>query len=253
MSMPSFPERGTDITQDQALNMILASIAMEELALSHIINAEGEKLQYVLGTLPGKCGPCAGTKEVLEVNQSVTDLLEMVMHNQLLLKGKLEKVLNAKAHGAPSPEPPPECPPRCCKSSLQLSCAYRDYVWNRGSRLPWCCTGQSGAGISWYSTAPSAVWLDASRSYHIDFSLCLGGSRSGCMVLSLQTLQNNSCRELSAYPFAGGALPEGPVTLTGSAVVTPDQNQAAPFPILLALSSPESVCVKQASLCIMEL
>lgn len=46
MSMPSFPPNGADMTQEEALTMIIASIAMEELALSHILNAEGEKLQY---------------------------------------------------------------------------------------------------------------------------------------------------------------------------------------------------------------
>ena len=59
MSMPSFPPNGADLTREEALTMIIASIAMEELALSHIINAEGEKLQYILGTLPG-AKPCAG-------------------------------------------------------------------------------------------------------------------------------------------------------------------------------------------------
>ena len=44
MSMPSFPPNGADMTQEEALTMIIASIAMEELALSHILNAEGEKL-----------------------------------------------------------------------------------------------------------------------------------------------------------------------------------------------------------------
>ena len=60
MSMPSFPPNGADMTREDALTMIVASIAMEELALSHILNAEGEKLQYILGTLPGTnpCGPC---------------------------------------------------------------------------------------------------------------------------------------------------------------------------------------------------
>ena len=47
MSMPSFPPNGADMTQEEALTMIIASIAMEELALSHILNAEGEKLQYI--------------------------------------------------------------------------------------------------------------------------------------------------------------------------------------------------------------
>ncbi len=85
MSMPSFPPDGANLTREEALTMIIASIAMEELALSHILNAEGEKLQYILGTLPG-AKPCAGPQEVLAVNRSVTALLEAVTQNQLLLK-----------------------------------------------------------------------------------------------------------------------------------------------------------------------
>ena len=86
--------------------MIIASIAMEELALSHILNAEGEKLQYILGTLPGT-KPCAGPQEVLAVNKSITTLLEAVAQNQILLKSKLEKVLEV------CPPPPPPCSPPC--------------------------------------------------------------------------------------------------------------------------------------------
>ena len=107
MSMPSFPPNGADMTREDALTMIVASIAMEELALSHILNAEGEKLQYILGTLPGT-KPCAGPQEVLEVNRSVTTLLEAVTQNQMLLKSKLERVLDACP---PPPRPLPPCPP----------------------------------------------------------------------------------------------------------------------------------------------
>ena len=64
MSMPSFPPNGADMTQEEALTMIIASIAMEELALSHILNAEGEKRQYILGTLPGT-RPCDCPHDVL--------------------------------------------------------------------------------------------------------------------------------------------------------------------------------------------
>ena len=92
MSMPSFPPHGADLTREEALTMIIASIAMEELALSHIINAEGEKLQYILGTLPG-AKPCAAPQDVLAVNKSVASLLDVVAQNQMLLKNKLEKVL----------------------------------------------------------------------------------------------------------------------------------------------------------------
>ena len=51
MSAPVFPI--TDITIDDSISQILSSVAMEELALSHILNAEGEKLQFFLRTLPG--------------------------------------------------------------------------------------------------------------------------------------------------------------------------------------------------------
>ena len=115
MSMPSFPPNGADLTREEALTMIIASIAMEELALSHIINAEGEKLQYILGTLPGT-KPCACPQDVLAVNKSVASLLDVVAQNQMLLKNKLEKVLEV----CPAPVPPcgpyppgPPCPPPC--------------------------------------------------------------------------------------------------------------------------------------------
>ena len=52
MSLPSFPVVNPPIEREDAVNQILSSIAMEELGLSHILNAEGEKLQYILGTLP---------------------------------------------------------------------------------------------------------------------------------------------------------------------------------------------------------
>ena len=111
MSMPSFPPNGADLTREEALTMIIASIAMEELALSHILNAEGEKLQYILGTLPGT-KPCACPQDVLAVNKSVASLLDVVAQNQMLLKGKLEKVLEA------CPAPPPPAPPPWVPSAL---------------------------------------------------------------------------------------------------------------------------------------
>ena len=41
MSMPSFPNIDPPIQREDAVNQILSSIAMEELGLSHILNAEG--------------------------------------------------------------------------------------------------------------------------------------------------------------------------------------------------------------------
>ena len=76
VSMPEFPEINPDMKCDTALNMILTSIAMEGLALSHIINTEGEKLQYVMGTLKTSCGIKPSISEILSVNQNVNCLLD---------------------------------------------------------------------------------------------------------------------------------------------------------------------------------
>lgn len=53
MSMPNIPDikPNVSITRDNGINIILSSIGMEELALSHFMNAEAEKIQYVIGTL----------------------------------------------------------------------------------------------------------------------------------------------------------------------------------------------------------
>ena len=51
MSMPTFPQNDPPLTREGSLNEIISSIAAEELSLSHLLNVEGEKLQYVLGTM----------------------------------------------------------------------------------------------------------------------------------------------------------------------------------------------------------
>lgn len=95
MSLPSFPTPVPPIDREDAINSIIVSIAMEEIGLSHIINAEGEKLQFVLGTLSGITGPAATIDDVLAVNESVKDTLSSIMQNQMLLTAKLQSVLNA--------------------------------------------------------------------------------------------------------------------------------------------------------------
>ncbi len=94
MSMPNIPDINPDINidRDDALNIILSSIGMEELALAHILNAEGEKIQFALGTLETATG--AGTlEEILEVNRSANKMLRDVIKNQMLIGMKMEDVV----------------------------------------------------------------------------------------------------------------------------------------------------------------
>lgn len=96
MSVPSFPSPPEGYTLNDSIAQIITSIAMEEIGLSHIINAEGEKLQYVLGTLEGQSPPTPPTiDQVLEVNESVKDMLGQVSFSQMFLMGKMQAALNA--------------------------------------------------------------------------------------------------------------------------------------------------------------
>ncbi|WP_010268044.1 hypothetical protein [Paenibacillus senegalensis] len=96
MSNPNLPNITPNISlsRDQAINLLLASIAMEELGLAHIINAEGEKIQYALGTLPCVTNPGFGIKEILAVNDSAREMLETVFKEELILESKLKHVLS---------------------------------------------------------------------------------------------------------------------------------------------------------------
>ena len=94
MSLPQFPLDPNKMTRDDAINQILSSIAMEELGLSHIINAEGEKLQYVLGTLPDTSVPDATIDDILKVNASVEKMLQTVTQIQIVLLNKMSDALD---------------------------------------------------------------------------------------------------------------------------------------------------------------
>lgn len=100
MSKPQFPTP-PDINRQDVINQLISSIASEELALSHIINTEGEKIQYVVGTLPGLV-ESATVDDVLDVNNSVVSTLGSVLENQIVLTGKLAGALQAPVFYGPT-------------------------------------------------------------------------------------------------------------------------------------------------------
>jgi hypothetical protein len=97
MSFPNIPDVNPNISinRDEVINLLLASIAFEELGLAHIINSEGEKIQYIIGTLGGQTPLTPPTlDELLKVNKSVAQTLRSVIKNQMLLQFKLEDILD---------------------------------------------------------------------------------------------------------------------------------------------------------------
>ena len=95
MSMPTFPVIEPSLTRDDAVNQILSSIAMEELGLSHILNAEGEKIQHVLGTLEGQTPSGATVQDLLAIDESVRATIDSVRQTQATLREKMESALAA--------------------------------------------------------------------------------------------------------------------------------------------------------------
>lgn len=95
MSMPNIPSLNPDIsvTTEDAVNIILSSIGMEELSLSHIVNAEAEKIQYALGTLDTANGTPASMEEIMTINRASEKMLRDVIKNQMLLSMKLEDTI----------------------------------------------------------------------------------------------------------------------------------------------------------------
>lgn len=90
MSFPNIPDvtPNISVSREQVINLLLASIAFEELGLAHIINAEAEKVQFVLGA-----HPAPSIQQITEVNRLVERVLRQVIKKEMLLQFKLEDVL----------------------------------------------------------------------------------------------------------------------------------------------------------------
>lgn len=80
MSMPIIKNSG--IKRCDSITDIIESVALEQTALFHIINAEGEKLQKVIEK--------GNTNEMLIFNESVGTTINLISRLENILQGKLE-------------------------------------------------------------------------------------------------------------------------------------------------------------------
>ena len=81
MSMPEI--KCTHIDKCCAAYSLLQSIALEETAISHILNAEGEKLQKAISL-------SCNLKDLIEINKSVEDMVDKLTTLETVLKSKLD-------------------------------------------------------------------------------------------------------------------------------------------------------------------
>lgn len=87
--MPNIPNITPiiDLDRCEVINLLLSSIALEEIGLSHILNAEGEKLQAFLN-LNLNC-----SDDFHKINHSINKTLRSIIKSQMLLQFKLEDVI----------------------------------------------------------------------------------------------------------------------------------------------------------------
>lgn len=90
MSMPKI--ECAHIDKCCAAASLLQSIALEETALSHILNAEGEKLQKII-SMPNCCH-----NDLLDANKSVEDLVDKITALEIVLKSKLDLIIPILEH-----------------------------------------------------------------------------------------------------------------------------------------------------------
>lgn len=111
--MPNIPNITPVISLNrcETINLLLSSIALEEIGLSHLLNAEGEKLQYVLEQ------GCE-SEDIWKVNDSVNATLRSIIKSQMLLQFKLEDVVVLNKDSG--------CDCQCEKKRKHCSCCGAD-------------------------------------------------------------------------------------------------------------------------------
>mgnify|MGYP007103836373 CR=1 FL=1 len=81
MGMPVITPSST--TRSQAVTDIIESVALQETALSHILNAEGEKIQKMVAL------PDVTPEVLLATNKSVESMVNAVSRLEMILHSKL--------------------------------------------------------------------------------------------------------------------------------------------------------------------
>lgn len=91
MGMPKIEtQEPLEVSRKDSINLLLASIGFEELGLSHILNAEAEKLQSVVKNYDN-C--CLNTANLLKINAAVNDMLKTIATKEIILNFKLDNII----------------------------------------------------------------------------------------------------------------------------------------------------------------
>lgn len=90
MSFPTIPDITPEITinREEAINLLLASIALEEVSLSDLIDAEAKKVCHMVNHQDDR----HTIEDIKDINRSVNQTIKDIVKLQMLLQFKLENV-----------------------------------------------------------------------------------------------------------------------------------------------------------------
>ena len=93
MSMPNIPDISPqiDLSREDIVTLLLASVALEEISLGHVMNAEAEKLQALIAQWKASGAACP--EQLLAANDSVERTVSSLNRMQMMLGAKLENIL----------------------------------------------------------------------------------------------------------------------------------------------------------------
>ncbi len=260
MSLPEFPTPDPCLTREQAINMILASIAMEEIALSHILEAESEKIRYVLECLEHH-DRNSHIEKILEVNKSVSELVDAISDTQLILKKKMEKALDALPKMCPQPCPPhPPCPPPehekdcCCVVSIpRKRCSVFEAdscLWCKDSALPLRKRPSSCTCIELWPLGNTKILLPSCSRFVVSFRFELTQLQPCSEPVSIELELSRSSHTLQTERFY--ATDGGRISLSGSVIVETPCNYPQAR-LVFNLLSPSSMQVENGRINIAEI
>ena len=84
MGMPKIWSAHEKCSRKDAITNIIQSVALQEAALAHMLNAEGEKMQAVIN------GHHVSSEELFELNKSAERFVNSVTRLEMMLQAKLE-------------------------------------------------------------------------------------------------------------------------------------------------------------------
>lgn len=93
MPSPNLSEKA--LSREEAVNLLLTSLAMQEISLSNILNAEAEKMK-MLGSVP------MSIQDTILITESIDTTLRTILQKEMVLLLKLESIMRIPAIEIPN-------------------------------------------------------------------------------------------------------------------------------------------------------